>query len=242
VYDLLLDLKMVYHWSSKPPERFKLHVKPNLLMGRGRDFRGGGSGRGRHGRDEDQNFLDSTATFISNLSAPRPDGAENAKVEATVKWFNPEKGFGFVEIADGSGDAFLPAKALQVAGRENVSPGAKLSVFVGQGEKGRQVTKIVAIEESGKSAPAYSTLSASQPQRPEADLSDAKEVLGKVKWFSIEKGMGFVAPQDGGKDVFVHISVVKKAHIAELAEGQRISMRIIETPKGRQAASIEAID
>jgi cold shock protein len=208
-------------------------------MGRGRDFRGGGSGRGRHVRDENQGFLDPTPTYVPNLSARRLYASENAPVEAILKWFNPEKGFGFAEIADGSGDAFLSAKALQALGRETVSPGAKLSVFVGQGEKGRQVTKIVAIEES---ALTYSTSSASQPKRPEADLSNAKWVVGKVKWFSVEKGMGFVAAEDCGKDVFVHISVVKKAQMADLSEGQRISMRVTETPKGRQAISIESID
>jgi cold shock protein len=210
-------------------------------MGRGRDFRGGGGGRGRHARDEDQSFLDPTPAYVPNLSARRPDAGETATVEAIVKWFNPEKGFGFVEIADGSGDAFLSAKALQAAGRENVSPSARLSVFVGSGEKGRQVTKIVAIEEGAQSAPAYATASASQPKRPEADLSNAKWVVGKVKWFSVEKGMGFVAAEDCGKDVFVHISVVKKAQMADLSEGQRISMRVTVTAKGRQAVSVEGV-
>jgi CspA family cold shock protein len=55
-----------------------------------------------------------------------------AAVDATVKWFNAEKGFGFAEIADGSGDAFLHVKAIQALGRETIPPGAKLSVQVGQ--------------------------------------------------------------------------------------------------------------
>jgi CspA family cold shock protein len=67
-------------------------------------------------------------------------------------------------------------------------------------------------------------------------------VFGKVKWFSTEKGMGFVEAEDGGKDVFVHISVVKKAKMADLSEGQRISMQVAERPKGRQAVSIVLAD
>jgi CspA family cold shock protein len=229
---------MVYPLASKSLRSFNPR-KPNFLMGRGRDFRGGGSGRGRPAHDEDQSVLDPT---LPNLSARRPYAGQNATVEAIVKWFNPEKGFGFVEIADGSGDAFLPSKALQAAGRETVSSGAKLSVFVGQGEKGRQVTKIVAIEEGAQSAPAHSTPSAPRIKPPEADLSDAKQVLGTVKWFSVERGMGFAAAEDGGKDVFIHISVVKKARMADLSEGQRISMRVIETPRGRQAVSVAAVE
>ena len=159
-----------------------------------------------------------------------------------MKWFNPEKGFGFVEIGDGSGDAFLSIKTLQAIGTATVSPGAKLSVFVGQGEKGRQVTKIAAIDDSGTIAPSAPASSASRLSRVEANLPEGKEVFGKVKWFSAEKGMGFVEAEDGGKDVFVHISVVKKARLADLSEGQRISMRVIELAKGRQAISLETVD
>src|SRR3977135_1432398 len=60
----------------------------------------------------------------------------------------------------------------------------------------------------------------------------AIEVFGKIKWYSLEKGMGFVEAEDGGKDVFVHITVVKQAHMTALPEGQRILMRVIETAKG----------
>jgi cold shock protein len=212
-------------------------------MGRGRDFRGGGSSRGRRAHDEDQGvFLEPTALYSPNLTARRSFTSDGNPVAAVVKWFNPEKGCGFLEIADGSGDAFLPIKALQALGRDTVLPGATLNVFVAQGEKGRYVTKITAVEDSGKSSmPANGISSAVGPRRGEA-LSAAKDVPGKVKWFSVEKGMGFIEAEDGGKDVFVHITVVKKAQMASLSEGQRIAMQVTETPKGRQAVSIFAVD
>jgi len=211
-------------------------------MGRGRDFRGGGNGRGRRATDEDQAFLVPVPAFIPK-PVRRSQPADISPVEATVKWFNPEKGFGFVEIADGSGDAFLSIKTLQAIGNDTVSPSAKLSVFVGQGEKGRQVTKITAMDDSGTTiAPTCAASTASRPRRVEANLSEGNEVFGTVKWFSAEKGMSFVEAEDGGKDVFIHISVVKKAALADLSEGQRISMRVIESAKGRQAISVETVD
>jgi cold shock protein len=212
-------------------------------MGRGRDFRGGGIGRGRHGTDEDQAFLEPFPTHSSKPTAYRPNATDGTPIAAVVKWFNPEKGFGFVEIADGSGDAFLSHKALQAFGWDTVAPGAKLSVFVGQGDKGRQVTKVAAIDDSGTAtAPTPATSFATRPSRSEAGPSGAKDVLGTVKWFSAEKGMGFVEAEDGGKDVFVHISVVRNAGMADLSEGQRVSMRVIESAKGRQAISVETVD
>jgi CspA family cold shock protein len=59
---------------------------------------------------------------------------------------------------------------------------------------------------------------------------------GAVKWFNPTKGYGFVAPDEGGKDVFVHISAVQKAGLRTLAEGQKIGFEIEMQQNGRSAA------
>lgn len=58
---------------------------------------------------------------------------------------------------------------------------------------------------------------------------------GTVKWFNPDKGFGFIAPDDGGKDVFVHISAVQRAGLQTLNEGQKVSFEI-QTDRGKQAA------
>ena len=58
---------------------------------------------------------------------------------------------------------------------------------------------------------------------------------GSVAWFNVTKGYGFIAPDGGGKDVFVHISVVQKAGLRGLDEGQKLSFEI-EQQNGRAAA------
>jgi cold shock protein len=58
---------------------------------------------------------------------------------------------------------------------------------------------------------------------------------GTVKWFNGQKGFGFIAPSDGGNDVFVHISAVERAGMSTLNEGQRVSYDVI-TERGKQAA------
>jgi CspA family cold shock protein len=58
---------------------------------------------------------------------------------------------------------------------------------------------------------------------------------GTIKWFNQTKGFGFIKPDDGGSDVFVHISAVEKAGIKKMNEGQKISFEIVEN-KGRSAA------
>ncbi len=60
--------------------------------------------------------------------------------------------------------------------------------------------------------------------------------LGTVKWFNPTKGYGFIAPDDGGKDVFVHISAVEKAGYTSLVEGAKVSYELVTNRSGKQAA------
>lgn len=174
--------------------------------------------------------------------------------EATVKWFNPEKGFGFVELADGTGDAFLHIGVLQNAGHEAVAPGAKLKVQVGQGQKGRQVSAVLEVDSSTATAPQpRSSFGGPRPAgggfrsgggggRERPDPSTAVPLDGVIKWFNPEKGFGFAVTNDGGKDVFVHIAVLERAGLRELPEGQKVAMQVVQTQKGREAISISLAD
>jgi len=222
-------------------------------MSKGRDFRQ----PRRRGFDDDM-----PQPYDTRGPAPRPAArpfggpssfdqspAAGPVVEATVKWFNPEKGFGFAELADGSGDAFLHIGALQAAGHEAVAPASKLKVQVGQGAKGMQITRVIEVDESTAQAQPPRAprpggfggapgMGGGRPPRFTPDASSAVSLDGSVKWFNPEKGFGFVATQDGGKDVFVHISILSQAGISHLVEGQTVTMKVVDTPKGREALSI----
>jgi CspA family cold shock protein len=177
--------------------------------------------------------------------APRANAIPSGPaMDATVKWFNPEKGFGFVELGDGSGDAFLHIAVLESAGHEMVLPGSKLRVQIGQGQKGPQITALLEVDASSAAAPrpqrGPSTRTASGRER--LDATAAADIEGTVKWFNPDKGFGFVGCEDGEKDVFLHISVVERAGLRSVNEGQRLAMKVVRTQKGREAISFSLID
>jgi len=64
---------------------------------------------------------------------------------------------------------------------------------------------------------------------------------GTVKWFDGVKGYDFIQPDDGSKDVFVHISALQRAHIGSLAEGQKVSFTVTKGQRGLQAEQVQAI-
>ena len=64
---------------------------------------------------------------------------------------------------------------------------------------------------------------------------------GTVKWFNGQKGFGFIQPNDGGNDVFVHISAVERAGLTGLAEGQPIIVDVVEGRKGLEAARVRLV-
>jgi CspA family cold shock protein len=65
---------------------------------------------------------------------------------------------------------------------------------------------------------------------------EARMASGTVKWFNPSKGFGFIQPEDGSRDVFVHISAVEGAGLATLADGQRLSYNVVEE-RGKQTAA-----
>ncbi len=64
---------------------------------------------------------------------------------------------------------------------------------------------------------------------------------GTVKWFNATKGFGFIAPDDGGEDLFVHHSEIEAQGYRELLEGQRVSFEVTQGRKGLQASSVRAL-
>jgi CspA family cold shock protein len=158
-----------------------------------------------------------------------------------VKWFSPEKGFGFAELSDGSGDAFLHGSVLAQSSINAVQPGDTLEVRVGPGHKGPHVTEVLSVDPNTATptTPPRSSFRATTSSGPSSGTS--VEETGTVKWFNVDKGFGFIARDSGGKDAFVHISALERSGLTALNEGERVTFTVAEGRKGPEASWVRLV-
>jgi CspA family cold shock protein len=190
------------------------------------------------GMEEDGSSDPSSNSDVAlEAAGPQSEERPETPVRGKVKWFNPAKRFGFVELSDGSGDAFLHATVLVRLGIGIVQPGDTLDLRVAPGERGPVVTEVISVDSS--TAVALKRPRTSLPLPHERTVSEPSvEETGTVKWYNAVKGFGFILRDGGGKDVFVHASVLQRAGITNLNEGQRVVVGIVEGRKGPEAGSI----
>jgi cold shock protein len=180
------------------------------------------------------------------------------RVEAKVKWFNAAKGFGFVTLSDGSPDAFLPMAILRRAGYDDIREGASITCEVGAGAKGPLVVNVLNVDNSTAVASSggggYGQRDRDRDRdyggsgggrggyrQDSAPRGPAQSVEGAVKWFEPDKGYGFISPDGGGKDIFVHITALRRSGVQTLGPGQRVRVDVVDGRKGLEADRVVLI-
>ena len=139
-------------------------------------------------------------------------------VLGTVSWYEPAKGYGFITPDGGGAEIFVHSSA--VVGGGVVSQGQRVAFLVVGGDRGPQADHLL-------------PLRAQAPQQ--AVASDGAD--GTVSWYDGDKGFGFIAPESGGPDVFVHVRGLADG-LAELGEGDRVVYDVVVSQKGPQARDV----
>ena len=185
----------------------------------------------------------SAAALHAAAACPRRSIGEGKGV---VKFFNAQKGFGFVVRDDGGEDVFVHISAVEQAGLTGLAEGQPLEfTLVDRG--GRVSATDLKIEgeplpvedrgpprdrDAGPGAPRGGAGGAGAPQR---QLTGEK-ASGTVKFFNAMKGFGFIQRDDGQPDAFVHISAVERAGMTNLNEGDRLEFELEVDRRGKYAA------
>jgi cold shock protein len=147
--------------------------------------------------------------------------------KGVVKFFNPQKGFGFIVRDDGGEDVFVHISAVEQAGLTDLADGQPLEfTLVDRG--GRISATNLRIEGE--------PMAVERAERgPQRQLTGEK-ASGTVKFFNAMKGFGFIQRDDGQPDAFVHISAVERAGIPTLNEGDRLEFELEVDRRGKTAA------
>lgn len=155
------------------------------------------------------------------------------RIEAKVKWYNPEKGYGFLIPEEGTPDIFMHFSTLDGAGCRHVEAGDCIVCDVGRRGEGLQVLRILEVKFGPRE---------SQPSPGNLDsrslsfgTENLEEVEGEIKWFNPLKGFGFICPDGGGKDIFLPASVLHAARYESLEPGIRVLIKVASSERGREA-------
>lgn len=155
--------------------------------------------------------------------------------KGVVKFFNPQKGFGFIVRDDGGEDVFVHISAVEQAGLTDLADGQPLEfTLVDRG--GRISATNIRIE--GEPMPVErggGSAAGGDRGGPQRQLTGEK-AEGTVKFFNAMKGFGFIQRDDGQPDAFVHISAVERAGIPTLNEGDRLAFELEVDRRGKYAA------
>ena len=151
------------------------------------------------------------------------------KVFGHVKWFNIDKGFGFLVLEDGEGDVLLHANVLKNFGRTSVSEDTKIEFEFLETDKGKQVSII------------YNILNSEDiinPKKNDHSINKNTDVdfyPARVKWFNKSKGFGFANIFKSNDDIFLHIETLKRSGLSDLETGEAIVLTVTEGPRGKIA-------
>ncbi len=144
-----------------------------------------------------------------------------------VKFFNSQKGFGFIQRDDGGEDVFVHISSVERAGLEGLGEGQQLSFnLVDRGGK---------VSASDLEIVGDVVEVAKKPEAPVRELTGEK-ATGTVKFFNAMKGFGFITRDDGQPDAFVHISAMERSGMRELNEGDRLEFDIEVDRRGKYSA------
>jgi CspA family cold shock protein len=171
-----------------------------------------------------------------------------ASARGKIKWFNGTKGYGFVTL-DNGGDAFCHASVLQSAGHQELPPGATIVCDLADSQRGMQVVAIHNVD--------LTTAEASAPRGPRREFgggsrfgggggyhsspSSGPMSEGKVKFFNDQKGFGFVMPDNGAGDIYLHASALRRSGVQAVEPDQRIRYSTRQGNKGVEVDRVELI-
>jgi CspA family cold shock protein len=181
-----------------------------------------------------------------------------ASAKGKVKWFNATKGYGFITL-DNGGDAFCHASALQATGHSDVQPGTTVVCDLADSQRGLQVVAVHSVDITTAEAPSraprrdsfgggggfggggYGGSGRDYGGGRDNNAPSGPMVEGKVKFFNDQKGFGFVMPDSGSGDIYLHASALRRSGVQMVEPEQRIRYSTRQGNKGVEVDRVEIV-
>ncbi|MGW8564983.1 cold-shock protein [Isoptericola sp. NPDC055881] len=174
--------------------------------------------------------------LASEPARPASDGADG-----TVSWYDDVKGFGFIAPDAGGDDVFVHVRALG-HGLSELAEGARVTFDVVEGDKGPNARNVQLVRGAGGAAGGRGPRGVADRGRsgqPSSSGAPVRGGEGTVARYDADRGFGFITPDAGGADLFVHVSVVRGVEFLE--EGDRVRFKVRQSDRGPQADNVELV-
>ncbi|MBC7290710.1 MAG: cold shock domain-containing protein [Actinotalea sp.] len=173
---------------------------------------------------------------LGTQAAPQVAAADGA--DGTVSWYDPDKGFGFVAPDSGGEDVFVHVRAL-AGGLTELHEGDRVTYDVAAGDRGPQARDVRLARTAAPRGVAAASSPRGRAGHQKATGAPARGGEGVVARYDADRGFGFITPDAGGADLFVHVSVLRGGEV--LQEGDRVRYQVRQSDRGPQADRVERL-
>ena len=161
------------------------------------------------------------------------------RIEANVKWYNPAKGYGFLYKEGSTSDIMIHFSVLDAIKCPYVTVGDRVICDIAPGKSGMQVVRVIEVN-YGSPEP-RSIAGYFNSRLTPLDHENLEEVEGAIKWYNHDKGYGFICPDDGTQEIFIHFSVLREAGYKFLEPDVRVLAKVAQSDRGPEARQLRVL-
>lgn len=168
------------------------------------------------------------------------DNDNEERIEASVKWYNPAKGYGFLIRKGRADDIMIHFSTLDAIGCAYVKEGDRVLCEVTSGKSGLYVVRVIEVKFESFEMRSLSSFFTSR--LIPVDLESLEEIEGTIKWYNPVKGYGFIIPDGDTREIFLHSTILRHAGYKTLEPGTRVLAKVFHSERGPEARTLSIIE
>ncbi len=174
-----------------------------------------------------------------NIEIGEPGVDDECVVEGVIKWFDPKKGYGFLNVNPDDMDVLIHHTILRKAGHGTIYAGAHVKCMAIKNAEAWRATQILVVDNTNAHIP----IETPKPTKIMASIEEIGQIESvEIKWFDRIKGYGFAYSEELGEDIFLHMETLRNSGIEDIKPGIMVKLSYGKGPKGLMATRVEDVD